>query len=64
MFLFSGIVRLHQFYEIVEQKVCIVRAATGFRVELNAEGRNVGICDAFNSSVVYVEERHFCVRRQ
>ena len=31
-------------------------------MELNAEGRDVGVSDAFNSSVVNVEERHFCVR--
>ena len=31
-------------------------------MELNAEGRDVGVSDAFYSSVVYIEERHFCVR--
>lgn len=31
-------------------------------MELNAEGRDVCVGDAFNSSVVYVEKRHFCVR--
>lgn len=30
-------------------------------MELNAEGRDVGVSDSFNSSVVNVEERHFCV---
>ena len=31
-------------------------------MELNAEGRNVCVGNAFYSSVVYIEERHFCVR--
>lgn len=31
-------------------------------MELNAEGRNVCVGNAFYCSVVYVEKRHFCVR--
>lgn len=41
-----------------------MRAAAGFRMELNAEGRNVCVGDSFNGSVVYVEERHFCKGRE
>lgn len=33
-------------------------------MELNAEGRDVGVSDAFNCSVVNVEKRYFCVRRK
>ena len=36
-------------------------AAAGFGVELDAEGGDVGVSDAFDGAVVYVEETHFGV---
>ena len=62
--LFKGIACLHQFKKIVEQKVCVVRAAAGFRVELNAEGRNVCVGDSLAGIVVYVDKAELGKRRQ
>ena len=41
-----------------------MRAAAGFRVELNAEGRNVCVGDSLAGIVVYVDKAELGKRRQ
>lgn len=49
------------FHKPVEEEVGVVGAAAGFGVELDAEGGDVGVGDAFYGAVVHVEKAHFGV---
>ena len=54
----------HQLNKSVKEKVCVVGATAGFRVKLNAKGRNVLIGNSFAGSVVAVYKRFFCKGRE
>ena len=49
---------------IIEKEACVQRAGTCFRVELNAESRNVSVGKAFAGSVVCVYKAQNCACRQ
>lgn len=51
---FEVIVIIYQFYKFIEQKACVQRAGTCFRMELNAEGRSICVDKSFAGTVICV----------
>ena len=52
----------HEFDEVVEEVVRIVRPGRGFRVILHAEDRLAAMAEAFERLVVQIDVRDFDVR--